>query len=237
LAIDGTDWRYNIYNKLRKNVLPRVLKTERIEVLKFYSSTVNRSFERLEERGFVTIDEHPTKSEKGRPKFLCYLTLLGLLHALEFRKELWGYIDEIAVKHADKLPLIFGEWKHFKEKGVESKVVEAMKIFCKMYVPRLYAWRGLDNANRLLCEDLTRHVLYFHLTLITLPPLDKASEQTRRRIYEREKTKTFDWVKVLLRNERLGEYLTKELDEDEREHENRLKGIRLVRKYIRDLGN
>jgi hypothetical protein len=57
----------------------------------------------------------------------------------------------------------------------------------------------------------------------------------KKQIFERERVKTFDWAKVWYENERLKEYLVKELDYDEREHEIRLTGIRLVKEYIKNL--
>jgi len=237
LARDGTHWGYDIYIKLKKGELPRFLEKEKIEPFPFHSSTVSRSLERLEKQGFIIKAEQPVKSKKGPPNIPCTLTLFGLLRVLEISKELWGYIDEIAAKHANKLPLIFGEWNYFKEKRVEGKVLEAMKIFCKTYVPYMYTSRGLAKTDEFLREDLTRNILFFHLGLITLPPLNKASEQIRQQIFEREKMKTFDWVKVWFENEKLRQYLTKELDEDEREHERRLRGNKLVREYIKNLGS
>ena len=238
LAIDGTDWAYDIYNKLRVRELPKIIKAENIDrkSFKFYFSSVDRSFDRLEKQGFVKKEEHSTKSKRGPPKFPCHLTLLGLLHALEFRKELWGRIDDIAEKHADRLPLIFGEWKYFSERGVKNKVIVVMQSFCKAYVPRMYTSDGFVNYDeKSLREDLTRTIFFFYLDFITLQHLIKTPDQMRQQIIEREKTRAFDWIRVWLSNEKLKQYMTEELDEDERENRNRLKSIRLVRRYIRDL--
>ncbi|MGB9756183.1 MAG: hypothetical protein ACPLVJ_00155 [Candidatus Bathyarchaeales archaeon] len=235
LARDGTEWGYDLYKKLKESELPRFLKSNKIKPFEFYSSMVDRSLHRLEKCGFIKKSKGPVKSKKGPPKIPCSLTLFGLLRILEISKEPWGYIDEIAVKHADKLPVIFGAWKHFKEKQVENKVIEALKIFCKTYMPHWYTSKGLDKIDDFLREDLTRSILYFHLGLITLPPLDRVSEQRRREIIELEKKRTFDWVKVWFENEKLREYLIKELDYDEREHEQRLAGIKLVKEQIKKL--
>jgi hypothetical protein len=235
LARDGTEWSYDICSKLKKGELSRFLKKAKIKPFPFYCTMVDRSLERLVKQGFITKVNQPVKSKKGPPRILCTLTLFGLLRLLEISKESWGYIDDIVTKHADKLPLIFGEWEHFREKHVERKVIEALKIFCKTYVPYMYASEGLDKIDDFLREDLTRSILYFHLGLITLPPLDRASDEMKKQIFERERVKTFDWAKVWYENERLKEYLVKELDYDEREHEIRLTGIRLVKEYIKSL--
>lgn len=237
MAKDGIEWSYDLYIKLKKSQLPSFLKNTKIKPFKFYYSMVDRSLQRLEKYGFIRKAKQRVKSKKGPPKILCTLTLLGLLRLLEINKESWGYIDEIATKHADKLPLIFGEWEHFKKNYAESKVIDALKAFCKAYIPRMYTSKGLDKVDDFLREDLTRSILYFHLSLITLPPLGRVSEQRKQEIIELEKKRTFDWVKVWFENEKLREYLIKELDYDEREHEQRLAGIKLVKEYIRKIAN
>lgn len=238
LAKERVSWGYNIYCKLKQIELPRFLKiNNKIKPFPVYYSTIERSLQRLERRNFIKKAKEPTKSKKGPAQKLCTLTLLGLLYLLEFNKESWGYIKEIAEKHADKLPLIFGEWEHFKKNYAESKVIDALKAFCKTYLPHIYTFKGLDKAEDFLREDLTRSILYSHLSLITLPPLDKVSEQRKQEIIELEKKRTFDWVKVWFENEKLREYLIKELDYDEKEHEQRLTGIKLVKEYIKKIAN
>jgi hypothetical protein len=196
---------------------------------------VDRSLQRLEKYGFIKKEKQPVKSKKGPPKILCTLTLFGLLRFLEISKKSWSYIDEIAAKHVDKLPLIFEAWEHFKKSYAESKVIDALKAFCRAYMPHMYTSKGLDKVDDFLREDLTRSVLYFHLGLITLPPLDRAPEERKQEIIELEKKRTFDWVKVWFENEKLREYLIKELDYDEREYEQRLAGIKLVKEQIKKL--
>lgn len=236
LVIDGPDYCYDIYKKLKKGILPHALERKRMEPFKLYNNRVGRSLDRLEKQGFIEKEKQQRKSKKGPPRIFCHTTFHGLLHILEFHKESWGYINEIARKHVDKLPLIFGEWEYFGKKGVKDKVIEAMKAFCKTYVPYAYTSGRFERTNELfLREDMTRAILYFHLNLITLPPLNKASEQVRQQIFEREKMKTFEWVRIWLENRKLEQYLTRELDEDEREHEERLRNIRLVKEYIRSL--
>lgn len=235
LAKDGTEWGYDLYIKLKKSELPSFLENNKIKPFKFYYSMVDRSLQRLEKYGFIKKAEQPVKSKKGPPKILCTLTLFGLLRLLEISKESWGYIDEIAAMHADKLPLIFGEWKYFKENHAERRVIEALKTFCKAYIPHWYTSQGLESIDDFLREDLTRSILYLYLGLITLPPLDKVSEQRRQEIIEFEKKRTFDWIKVWFEKEKLKEYMIKELDADEKEHEQRLIGIKLVKEYIKKL--
>lgn len=51
------------------------------------------------------------------------LTLSGLLVTFDYTPT-WNYIDQIAEKQADKLPLIFGKWQFFINKGVRDKVAK-----------------------------------------------------------------------------------------------------------------
>ncbi|MEM2145456.1 MAG: hypothetical protein QXV37_02135 [Candidatus Jordarchaeaceae archaeon] len=240
LAKEGVSWGYKIYRKLKRIELPRFLRINKIKTFPVYYSTVERSLQRLERRMFIKKAKELTKSKKGPPQKLCTLTLLGLLYLLEFNKESWGYIEEIAAKHADKLPLIFGKWEHFKRNHAEGIVVDALKAFCRAYVPYLYESKGLDKMDDFLREDLTRSVLYFHLSLITLPPLDiipKISENRKQEIFELMKKRTFEWVKIWFSDEKLREYLIKELNYDERECRQRLLGIKLVKENIRKIAS
>lgn len=125
----------------------------------------------------------------------------------------------------------------FRKKGVKGKVIEAMKNFCITYVPYKFAGRGrLERTDEPLLQELMTHsTLYFHLSFITLPPLNKAPEQVRQYIFEREKKKALEWVKIWFGKQKLKLYLNEELDKYEREHEERLKNIKILRTYIRNI--
>lgn len=56
----------------------------------------------------------------------------------------------------------------------------------------------------------------------------------RQYIFEREK-KAFEWVKIWFGKQKLKLYLNEELDKYEREHEERLKNIKILRTYIRNI--
>lgn len=237
LAKDGPDWCYNIYKKLKKIELPRALNRKKKKPFKLWLSTVGRALDRLESQKLIKKEEKIRKLEKGHPKRIYHLNFHGLLYLLEFYKESWAHIDDIAIKHLDKLPLIFGEWEYFGEKGVKGKVIEAMKNFCITYVPYKFAGRGrLERTDEpLLIELMTHSTLYFDLGFITRPPLNKASEQIRHRIFEREKKKALEWVKIWFGNQKLKLYLNEELDKYERGHEEGLRNIKILREYIQSL--
>ena len=237
LARDGRDWCYDIYKKLKKNELPNALLRRRKKPFEIYLSKVGLALNELASLGLIRKGKKVMKLKKGHRKRMYYITFHGLLYVLEFYKESWRHIDEIAKKHADKLPLIFRQWEYFGEKGVKDKVIEAMRVFCKAYAPYQYTlgkWKRTDEL--FLREDMTRSVLFFYLNFITLPPLlSRVSQEARQQVLEREKRKTLEWVNIWLGKPKLKQYLTMELGRDEKEYKERLNNVRFVKEYIENL--
>lgn len=54
------------------------------------------------------------------------LTKLGLYNAL-LLEDVWNHLDETAQVHLDKIPLVFGKWDFFKEKGVLDIVLKRLR--------------------------------------------------------------------------------------------------------------
>jgi hypothetical protein len=235
LATEGAEWSYDIYHKLKAVLSPQFFITHRIASFELYPQLLDRRLDRLRKQAFIRRTTEPQKSKKGPPQKPWDITLFGLLHVLEFREELWTQIDEIAANHADKLPLIFKKdnWKHFVEKGGKERVKEAIKSFCETYIPHVYTSVGEPSkVDELLTADLTHHILWFHLSLITLPPLNKASRQIRQRIFEREMKKTLEWTKIWMDGGELEKFLANALCYDYQDTVGRLYGIKLVMEYM-----
>ncbi len=54
------------------------------------------------------------------------LTKLGLYNAL-LLVDVWNHLDETAKVHEDKIPLVFGKWDFFKEKGILDIVIKRLR--------------------------------------------------------------------------------------------------------------
>ena len=236
LARDGPYWCYGIFKKLNEDELPNALLGRRKESFKIYLTTVGRTLNELVSLGLIRKEKRLVKLKKGHPKRMYHITFHGLLYVLEFYEESWMHIDDIAKKHADKLPLIFKQWEYFGRKKVKKEVIQAMRIFCKTYVPYQSTLGKLERINaEFLRENMTRHILFFHLPLVTHPfYLSKASEEVKQNMYERAKRETLEWINIWLDNHRLEKYAKTELNRHEEECVERLTNIKLVKKYIQN---
>lgn len=76
-----------------------------------------------------------TKGQKKGPYY--FLTTVGLLRIFTYEKEIPKYVDTIAKIHKNKVPLIFHQWKHFKQQKAEGKIIQAIKSYYEFYVAKL----------------------------------------------------------------------------------------------------
>lgn len=158
------------------------------------------------------------------------LNMSGLVIALYAKRDLWEHIDEIAEKQKDKLPLVFGKWKFFAEKGVKSEVIEELYLFIfeKIFLAPPFMERALmelgsirEDVDAFFMEFLTEYVLFHGYNTHSLPDT----------YHEEEK----EWVKVLMCDADLKSYLSKQLIELEKTYEKRLSIARSWKNLVETL--
>ena len=132
----------------------------------------------------------------GRNKKFYGLTETGLLQTLMF-EEAWRHIDKIAYKQADKIPLIFGKWSFFIEKGVRNMIVRrCMDATCVFLVELTQTWirvfrspqeekgkiiieavpdklQKVSREHREFVRRLTNRVLGLEVHPVYLPPKER----------------------------------------------------------------
>lgn len=89
-------------------------------------SNIHRIIKKLLKKKYIYV----TKTEKAaRNPWINVeyydLTFLGFITCL-LDKRTWKYIDEIAKRRADELPLIFGKWKFFDDQGIKNEILERL---------------------------------------------------------------------------------------------------------------
>jgi hypothetical protein len=174
---------------------------------------------------------------KPRKKVLLDLTLPGLCVALSF-KALWSRIDNVAENHGEKLPLILGKWKFFREIKVVNIVKRRMKE-CLSIPPVIIhvspfhlLISGLrenrkekkesfmqrlvnDNFEHRLQEDLNRSILFpwvFGIVYDFYVPNVKMPVDKKVTPRMRVTDDIEKWISILLLDDELKSYLFNELD-------------------------
>jgi hypothetical protein len=174
---------------------------------------------------------------KPRKKVLLDLTLPGLCVALSF-EALWKYIDKVAKNHEEKLPLILGKWKFYRETEVLNIVKRRMKEYLsippeivhispfhllilglsekrkekkELFMRRLIN----DNFERCLQEDINRSVLFpwvFGIVYDFYVPNIKIPLDKKLKTKIRVTDDMEKWISILLLDEELKAYLISELN-------------------------
>jgi hypothetical protein len=170
--------------------------------------------------------------------------MLGLLKALTYRLSPED-IRLIAKKNADKIPLIFGEWGYFEDKGAAENIVHALRYYYiqiltsiiegkdetqKIEPRRKFAYHYY-NQPELNASVLTRFILFNCLPLLTLRRLETV-EPMARRIFETSRKTSLDWIKIWADNPRLKKYLVDQLAREDRDTEDLLTRIRDLEHHI-----
>jgi len=209
LARKGISWSYDIWEK------------EKVATRK----AVEKALKRLKNERLIEVAGF---EKRGTIKTLYKLTMFGLFVAF-FSEETWEHIDKVAERQEDKLPLIFGKWNYFEEKGVKERVVESMRshlfsptseIIIPYPPPSTYLRIEplMEDYESRIREDLTRQVLF--PTSISHPDYDRH---------------VVGWAKVLIEDEDLKHYTKEELNHREEKYLKALNIVKLWKDYIKTL--
>ncbi|RLI00110.1 hypothetical protein DRO19_00380 [Candidatus Bathyarchaeota archaeon] len=88
--------------------------------------TVLRHLKTLEYNHLIRLEKTEPASKGGKDRKIYTLTTEGLITAL-ILEESWSKIDEIARKHANLLPLIFGKWEFFEKHGLKDLIIQFLR--------------------------------------------------------------------------------------------------------------
>jgi len=232
LATEGVEWSYDIYLKLEESLSTEFFMTQKIKPFDIYPQLIDRLLVRLRKQSFIQRAEEPRKSKNGPAQKPWSITLLGLLYVLKFREDLWSQIDNIATIHADKLPLIFKEenWKRFTENCGKKRVIEAIKSFCETYFSDFQMLvADLSKIDERLEADLTRHILWFPMSLLSVSLPSEASKWERQRMFECLNEENVQWIKIWMDGEDLERFFVNTLCKDYHGIVSKLYAINLVR--------
>jgi len=115
LACEGPKTRYDLFKKT--GIMS--------------SSTAHKIIGRLKNEFIEVKREEPFRIREIVKKFYG-LTFQGLIVAL-VQPENLKHMDQIARKHEELFPLLFGKWQHFKENGVEEiELTNVVKWLCQL---------------------------------------------------------------------------------------------------------
>jgi DNA-binding PadR family transcriptional regulator len=97
------------------------------------NKTVLEKLSLLEKKGLI----RSSQEKVGRKRKSYELTMIGLIVTLRYERA-FKYIDKIAKTHEMMLPLVFGKWSFFKEKGILNEVIERLQSSVVQYWSESY---------------------------------------------------------------------------------------------------
>jgi hypothetical protein len=89
-------------------------------------ATVVRNVSSLEKKHIIQLVRVEKTRKGGKAKKIYTLTISGLFESLKI-PAIYDYIDEVAANYSNYVPLIFGKWLFFKEKGCISLIIKRLR--------------------------------------------------------------------------------------------------------------
>lgn len=185
--------------------------------------TLRRSIEHLLEKDLIRLVE---KGKRG--KKIYDLTVLGLFVALTFRAS-WKYIDEIADKQKEKLP-VFKHWGHFMEKGWRDEILELLFLFVFKKVKPYVEYSRETGFFLLMPVDY-----YYINPYVTTPFIDHLLALGDEDFQRDVNVETKKWLQTLMGKEDLKLCLGEFLEDSENRFQRALTNVRLWKKFVKNL--
>ena len=189
---------------------------------------VGKALERLCQKNLI--EEVRTNQTPSGLKQVWYdVTLFGIVAALT-QEDTWKHIDKIAAQKASKLPLVFGKWNYFIEKGVRETLVKALSWAVDDPMVTFYAgtWTKSSDKEISLRDRLTERVLFFSMDLTSGWSLDYQAPFTLKSII----IPAEDWIPVLTGDNDLRNYLNNSLERFSEKYRQNLFDIELLKALI-----
>lgn len=221
--------------KVEKHILTEIARNDPLWLselarrLEWSRGAIEKALPRLEKKNLleaVKIVELPS----GVKQVWYDLTMRGLVVILTY-ENLWIYIDEIAEKKASKLPLVFGKWNYFCEKGVKEHLIAALRWaisepYTGFYVAR---WKKESpEIEQVLRNHLTDRVLFFNMDLTSGWSLEYQFPLDIGWIA----MGADEWVEILIGDPDLKKYMNENLDHFRERFERYLEDIKLLKMLI-----
>jgi DNA-binding PadR family transcriptional regulator len=98
--------------------------------------TVLRHVTDLKKNGLIRLSRTEESKKGGKDRNIYTLTEHGLLYALAF-SDVWQDIDKVASNYHDMIPLIFGEWDFYIEKGLRNGIITRLQAAVQGFLMQL----------------------------------------------------------------------------------------------------
>lgn len=202
--------------------------TRRVEEKARSRGGVQKALHRLHKKKLLEVVREE-KLPSGVKQAWYDLTLRGLVVALTY-EDMRDYIDEIAKHKADKLPLVLGKWDYFTKKGAREQLTAALCWALDDPLVAFYVgtWNELPDSTQALKDRLTERVLFFSMDLTSGWSLDYQLPFGRKSVF----MGADEWVRILLGDPDLKEYLKRNLEHFTERFERYLEDIKLLKMLV-----
>jgi len=186
--------------------------------------TVLRHLKDLKKDGLIKLSRTEESAKGGKERNIFTLTEYGLLYALGY-SNIWPNIDKVASNYGEILPLIFGKWDLYIEKGLRNEIIARLQAVVQGFFMqlgrewyrivkadsnkemkiRLQKLESKEVADRIMVRHRSIAPTFTHRVLGLSPFLDLG--QDSKAIREQQ-----SFIKTLIEDPQLRQYYDEEFD-------------------------